>query len=388
LAPAQWGRLVRVEGGGLTTTDQHGLALTLWRPERSTVRTHLRRFRAVRDESVRALQLSATVFWLSGSADGDADAFLSLDGPDIGSVRVAMRRLREDAAEVPFVISPPMPAAIVGRVRNASGNDVAAARVDLLQPLRADPGQRVDADTPVIARASTTTDANGSFSFERMAEMPLLITASSTADGRGSSWVMNPGPPLVIELTPQLRARGRVLRGRIPLAAARVRFVPSLAAWGASVDPGANLAEDSVSADDGVFEVALPDQPAGELQIVAADGATARVPIVNAPARTRTIELGDVAIPDPRRIVVRLLEPMQTPACDLLAIGPLDSLGMQTVRASSAVNVYTLDLPEGGQWTFSVECGGRIRPVAPTTASVPPPASDTGVPTIDLRFVR
>ena len=385
-ALAQWGRLVRVEAGGAAAGDLHDLALTAWIPERPAVRAQLRRFRAIRDESVRVLKLSAAVFWLSGGARVDADAFLSLDGPGIGSVRIATHRLLEDAPDVPFVIAAPAPTTIVGRVRNVRGDDVATASVDLLQPLRGDPDQRLNTDTPVIGRSSTTTDANGSFSFERAVETPALIIASS-AEGRGSAWVMTLGPPVVIDLTPPLRARGRVLRRRLPLAGARIRFVPSVEAWSVSFDPAANLAAESVSGDDGRFDVALPEHPAGGLQIVATDGATARVSVLSAPARTRVIDLGDVSIPDPLRIIVRLLEPMQTPGCDLLAIGPLGSLGLQALRASSAVNVYTLDLPESGPWTFSADCGGRVRSLVPMVTTVPSATSDSAVP-FDLRFSR
>jgi hypothetical protein len=384
---AQWGRLVRVEAGGAAINDVHDLVVSAWTPERSAVRTNLKRFRALRDQSVHVLKLAPTVFWVAGAAAIDPDAFLAIEGPHVGALHVATSRLREDAPEVPFVIQAPMRLSIAGRVRNARGEDVTAS-VELLRPLRAGSDRPPDAETPVIAVASAIADADGSFVFDGTVDAPLLVAAASPVDGRGSAWVMDTGPPVVIDLIPPLRAHGRVLRHRMPLAGARIRFVPNIQAWGASVNPAANLAAETASADDGVFEIVLPEQSTGELQIVAADGVAARVPIADAPVRARTIELGDVVILDPRRIVVRLLEPLQSPPCDLLAIGPLDRLGMQIVRASSSVNVYTLDLPESGRWTFSADCGGHIQSVAPTIATVPSAASDSGVPTIDLRFVR
>ncbi|HEY6213364.1 MAG TPA: hypothetical protein VIW45_13825, partial [Vicinamibacterales bacterium] len=59
-----------------------------------------------------------------------------------------------------------------------------------------------------------------------------------------------------------------------------------------------------------------------------------------------------------------------------------------TVRASSAVNVYTLDLPESGQWTFAADCGGRPRSVVPMMATIPPPTPGAAPPTIDVHFAR
>lgn len=385
-ASGQWGRLVRVEAGSAGTNELHDLTLSPWTPERSAVRAKLRKFRALRDGSVRVLKLSPTVFWVTGAATVDPDAFIALAGPDIGAVHVAIPRLLQDASENPHVIQAPMRQSIIGRIRNVGG-EVVPASVEVLRPLRSD-SERPNAATPVIAVAAGAADANGLFVFDGIVEPPLLVAAASPVDGRGSVWVMNAGQPVVVDLMPPLRVRGRVLRNRVPFAGARVRFVPNSQAWASSVDPAAHLTDESVSAADGLFEIVLPEQATGELQIVAADGAVARVPILDALNRTRTIELGDVAVPDPRRIIVRLLEPLQSPPCDLLAIGPLGSLGMQTVRASSAVNVFTLDLPESGQWTFSAECGGRIQPVTPMITIVQPGASGSGVPAIDVRLAR
>jgi len=384
----RWGRLVRVIASGSAPRRLRHLTLTASRPERSVVRAQLRRFRAIRDGSVRVLQLSDMLFWVSGVSVTDPDAFLALEGPDIDAVHVVTRRLREDAPENIFEITASPASSITGRVRNARGEDVPSVSVELLRPLRRNPDQKLNADTPIIGVASAMADENGLFAFDHVVETPVLVTVSSAMAGRGAQWVSSPGQPVVIELTPSLHARGRVLRDRVPLAGARVRFVPGVEAWAVSVDPAANLVEETATADDGSFDVALPEHPAGALQIVAADGATARVPILSSPAGTRTIELGDVSIPDLHRLLIRLLEPLQSPPCDLLAIGPLGNLGMQTVRASSLVNVYTLDLPESGQWTFSVDCGGRVRSVVPATATVTLSGSESTAPTLDLHFAR
>ena len=385
-SPARWGRVVRVDAGSAGTQDLHDLVMTAWMPERSPVRRNVRRFGALRDNSVHVIKLSRTVFWVTGGITIDPDAFLALEGPQVGAVHVATIRLREDAAENPFVIQASMRLSVVGRVRSARGED-APAMVEVLRPLQSGSERVPDAETALIRVAERATDANGSFVFDGIVDAPLLITAVSPVDGRGAAWVLNTGPPVVIDLTPPVHARGRVLRNRVPLAGARIRFVPNIQAWEASVDPAANLADETISADDGVFEAVLPEQATGELRIAAGDGASARVPILGASSRTRTIALGDVAIPEPRRILVRLLEPLQSPPCDLLAIGPLGSLGMETVRASGTVNVYALDLPESGQWTFSADCAGTIQSVTPMVATVPA-ASGSTIATIDLRFAR
>jgi hypothetical protein len=395
-SPAAWGRVIRVVPGSAAATDLHDLTLLPWKPERSVVRIRLRRFRAVRDESVRVIKLSATVFWVDAvdAVDRvepvDPDAFLRLEGPEIGSARIATLRLSSDAPEAPFLVAAPLAMTVVGRVRNARGEDVASASVELLEPLKvdADPRDRLLADTPVVAGNSAVSGPDGSFRFDRVCAGPALLVATSPADGRGSAWVTDPGPPIEIVMIPPVRAQGRVLRNRLLLPGARIRFVPTQEAWAASGDPSRHLVDETTSADDGTFVLALPEEPAGELQVVAVDGATARVPLFAGPARTTEIALGDVSIPDPRRVVVRLLEGLQSPACDLIAAGPIGTLGMQIIRASSVINVYTLDLPESGQWVLSVECGGIARSVVPMVAIVPPAGTDGMVPTIDVRFVK
>ena len=386
-----WGRLLQVTAGSAADADLHHVAVTAWRPERSAVRTQQQRFRAIRDDAVRVVRLSATRFWLSGQGTSDPDAFLSIDGPAISAIRLSTRRIAEGVVEAAVVVAAPIAASVSGHIRDARGGDVARAAVELLQPLHVDvdPREPMTAETPVIARAMAVTDDQGTFVFDRSPDPPFLVMAASAISGRGSTWVTEFGSPADIVLVPPLRAVGRVLRNRLPVAGARVHFVPTLAAWAASADPMANLSEDALSAADGTFELTLPERHLGELQVIAQDGAMTRRPILDAAdARRNPITVGDISIPEPLRVVVRVLEAFERPACDLIAIGPLGKLGLQTVRASSAVNVYTLDLPESGQWTFTADCGGRTRSVVPIMATIPPPTPGAAPPTIDVHFAR
>jgi len=384
-SPALWGRLIRIEAAA----DLQDAALRAWRPERSAVRSQLRRFRRVRDDSIRVLKLSNGVFWTDAVDAIDPDAYLTIEGADIGSVRIPTIPLRDQSAETPLVVTAPPPASIAGRVETARGEAVAEATIDLFQPLQIDAARRdpIRADTSLVAVGSTRSGPDGSFAFERVADPPFLAVASSPS-GRGSALIAALGPPVIVQLAPPLVTRGRVLRGSLPIGGARIRFVPTAAAWAAGDDPAAFFGDEAASAGDGSFAIALPEQHAGELQIVTADGAVARLPIaVAADAHTGEIALGDIAIPDPRRVVVRLLEPAQAPPCTLIAVGPMGRLGMQMVRASSPDNIYTFDLPEAGEWTFSADCGGRSRTLAPMMATIPA-APDAVAAFIDVRFAR
>jgi hypothetical protein len=83
---------------------------------------------------------------------------------------------------------------------------------------------------------------------------------------------------------------------------------------------------------------------------------------------TGDLNLGDVLVPDPRRVTVRLL----APACDLMAVGPLGTLGLTIVRASKGYGVYWLELPEPGMWAINAECAGATYALDPAVVAVPP----------------
>src|SRR5579872_53460 len=90
-APALWGRVVRVDlAAGPSAATLHA-----WRPDRSAVRTQLRRFRPVRDAAVRVLKLDEAVFWVDAVGDLDRDAYLVFDSVEAGPERVTTNQLRD-----------------------------------------------------------------------------------------------------------------------------------------------------------------------------------------------------------------------------------------------------------------------------------------------------
>ncbi|HYM21706.1 MAG TPA: hypothetical protein VEU08_00790, partial [Vicinamibacterales bacterium] len=256
-ALALWGRLVRVEAViGINNSDVHAL-----RPERSAVRTRLRRFRPVRDAAVRVLKLDEAVFWVDVVGDIDRDAYLVFESAEAGPARVTTSQLRHESAETPFVIQALSAASFAGLVQGAHEDNVASATVDLLQPLavEARKGEDIGPDTPLVVVATTTSGADGSFVFDRVTQPPFLVMASSPF-GRGSAVVDAIGLPVVVRLAPAARAHGRVLWSHVPVPGARVRFVPAAAEWMSSADPSEQLVEETATGDDGAFSIALPEK--------------------------------------------------------------------------------------------------------------------------------
>jgi hypothetical protein len=235
--------------------------------------------------------------------------------------------------------------------------------------------------TPMILHATTRSDSNGAFTFERLAPAAYLVVVRDLKRGQGSYRVKAPGEPAVVRLVEPLRAIGRVLKLDAPVAGARVRFVPDATAYATSRDPTTLLTEETASGDDGHFELILPPSLAGAVQAVAPDGSSVRVPLEKG-LGDREIDLGDVRLPDQRHLIVRLLTPQ---TCEMSAVGPLGALGLSIVKSVGVGSVHWFDLPEGGEWALAAECTGLVHSVEPPIVHV---ASDDPDTTIEARAVR
>ena len=382
---ASWGRVVQIIAGGAAPEDLHDLEITAWKPERSRTRPQTRRFAAIKDEDVHPVRLSDTLFWVAGNS-GDPDAFLSLEGPAIGSSRLSARFLSEGLPDDIVYLPAVLPSIVSGRVHGAHGEDADGAEVELLERLEllqtgAPKPERLDDTTPLLHRLSVAASPDGRFQFDRVPAGPFRLVASHPVLGSGAAWIDLGAPPLDLELTPAPRATGRALKHGLPVPNARVRFLPDSDAWAASVDPTEHITQESKTADDGRFAIPLPQKRAGAIQILLDDGSGVRVAVPD--LRTKgDLLLGDIAVPDPRRLVVRLLDGF---SCKVVALGPLGALGLKTVEASSQTAVYELELPDSGEWNLNADCGGAIYAIVPPVVSVP---ADGQPPAVDARVIR
>ncbi len=382
---AKWGRVVHVTAGGAAPEDLHDLELTTWKPERSRARPQTRRFAPIRDDDVQTVRVSETTFWVSGNAV-DPDAFVALEGPAIGRSRLSTLRLSEGVPDDPIFLPATTAVTIGGHVHGPHGEDAGGADVELFELLDSRQigdamPEQLDERTPLLRGWSVTASPDGSFQFDRVSIGPLRIAASHSSFGSGGVWVGLVGPAVDITLTPAPRAKARVLRHGLPVPAARVRFLPDPDAWAASVDPMDHVTEETRTKDDGTFALPLPRKPTGTIQVLLDDGTGVRVAVPNLQT-TGDVLLGDLTVPDPRRLVVRLLDGV---ACDLLAVGPLGALGLKVVRATSRTGVYELELPDAGSWALNAECRGVVYEIEPPVVALPP---DGPPPAVDALVVK
>jgi len=382
-AITRWGRLVIVTSGSVAPEDVRDVRIATWTPVRPRTRLQSKRLTPVKDTSIEVVRLAETAFWIAGG-DSDPDAFLTLEGPAIASTRVAIAGLADGPPETPVYVPAAMPFPLDGRVQTAKGEDVDGADIELFQP----PPTFVDdpsldlASQSLIRAAATRSDQNGRFSFGRLSTGPFLISVLDGTRGRGISVVRSLGEPVVIRLVAPITATGRVLRNRLPVADARVRFIPSMDALLASADATALAAEDRTTAADGRFAFQLPPVTTGTIQVIGPDGASIRIP-VSRPSASGHIDIGDVSLPDHRQLTVRLVN---ADACVLSATGPLDGLGLTIVRATAAgPMIYAFDIPEPGTWALDAECAGRSYNVEPLVVDI---AATGPTLSIEARVIR
>jgi hypothetical protein len=378
----RWGGLVVLDSGGITPDDLRHIRLSAWKPGRSAVRPAVRRFRPVDDADVEVVRVSDVMFWIAGDS-ADPDRYLSVDGPSIGSIRLATAALTEAQPEAPLFVSLGTPFSLTGRVLDPRGEDVDHGEVELFELLHPSASNtRASLGTePVILRATAFSDSAGAFTFDHLVPGTYFISVVDDNIGRGSLWIRSFGDPAVVRLVAPTRATGRVVKHQSPVASARVRFVPNVETFTAGVDPRLSIVEETTTAQDGSFSLALPPQSVGAIQVLAPDGVSARVPILGT-TRTKEIALGTISLPDRRVLALRLLDPAP---CALTAVGPLQYLGLTAVQASEMGGLHWFDIPEAGEWALTALCSDVSYPLLPGVVAVPASGPDTY---LDVRLVR
>lgn len=372
----RWGRVVVLVPGAVAPEDLRDIRLTAAKPDRSTVRTALLRFTATEDSTVDIVPLSNAVFWVAGDSTDD-DAFLRFDGPAISSLRVPARVLREGVPEQPLYVSATAPFALNGHVQDSTAQDVEDADVEVYEPLVTPSSDRTFESLPMVRVGVARSDANGAFAFESLTPGSYLLSVVHATLGRATVQVTSLAQSQTIRLVPPQRAFGRVLKHELPVPGARVRFVPHPQAFAASKDPRELLAEETITGHDGRFSLALPPGSAGLVQAIAPDGETVRVPIVR-DSSGKDISIGDIALPDPHRLTVRLLD---AAACSLSAIGPIGGLGLTIVRSTRSGAFYWFEIPEPGDWVLTATCDEKEHGVRPMVISVQASGTD---PLVDI----
>jgi hypothetical protein len=374
---------VRIAPGSLSPEALTGVRVSAWTLDRPAGRPNTQKFDAVPDNAVQVIAMSDTAFWVTGPLPS-TDAFLRIDGAHIARHDTSMATIAAGAADTPFVVDATNGVTIVGRVEAKSGEPVDGALVELFaRVLGADDalgdGKRAE-NTPVVRLATTMADGDGRFEFDGIEHGAYQVVATAFSRGRLAKWTTTASPPLLMTLEPPARATGRVVRQNLPAPDVKVRFVPGSAAWRNSDDPTAHLTADVTTDESGRFTLSLPPQASGDVQFIAPDGASTRIPLPSL-SKLSEIALGDVTLPALISIEIRA----DIAGCRMSAIGPTGTLGLAVVPGRSTSTIYQFDLPEPGEWFLDAECSGRHVSIQPPAIQVKP---TSGLPTFAVRLVE
>ena len=368
------GRLVTVPAGTLPEHAEpiRAIAATVDRPN---ARPKTTRFSVKRLDDVQVVAVSRESLWIAWDED-DPDAFIVLSGEGMANVRIPFALLNDGDVGQPLLIAASPPITLSGRVENTHGEAVGETDVELFVPFVEPPPQSSAADIlalPMMQTARTQTDDGGVFAFEGTGAGPFVVSVIDPVRGRGRAVVRSALEPATVVVTSPAVASGRVLYHDLPVPAARVRFVPNVETLAAAVDVRDTASIEVQTDDEGRFRLALPPSTIGTVQVIGPDGNAARVPLLETRG-TVDIDVGDISLPNHRRLTVRLDTAV---ACVLTAVGPLGSLGVSMITESAvSSNLHWFDLPEPGQWMLDADCGGRSVPLVPSVVSIPAEGAD------------
>ena len=365
---ARWGRLLYFVDAGSGIGDD--LRVTAWRQRPRPPGISPARVRVVPDALTDVYPLGRRSFWVVGQGDPD-NQFLEVKGAGAMTVRVGAETLIGAAADRParVFLRPVVP--VAGLIVDARGGPAEGALVSLFELIRSRPPSGEALGGEIVTKrwmAETVSDSNGRFSLHGPPPGEYEFLAVHPTEGRTVDERLVGGAPITLRLRPTPRVRGRVLGDHLPLVGVPVRSVPDRLVFARTADPVAVLAPGTVTDAYGEFELSLPEQGSGEVVIGGGGRATVRHHYADAESLPDVTDLGDIVLAAPTRLTVRLPHG----GCDLMAAGPIGSLGMGRVRATfdPQHNSYRFALPETGFWWLEAICDGASRTLVPPAVRV------------------
>ena len=374
---ARWGRLIYLIDSARGTGDD--LVVTAWRQTPPPPGVGRPRVRVVRDSRTDILQMGPRSFWVVGLAD-PKDRFVEVKEDQAVRVRMDVKKLIGVAADWPYrvFLRPPVP--VDGLIVDAGGAPVGGALVSLFELIRSGSSTGDSLGDEIVTKrwiAETTSDRSGRFRVNAPSPGMYEFLAAHPTRGRMVEERKVDGTPTTLRLRSTPRVRGRVLRDHLPLTGVAVRAVPDQLAFAQAADPVAVLAPGTVTDRYGEFDLSLPGQGSGDVVVGGGGLATARHRYAEADSLPELTDLGDIVLPAPTRLTVRL----PRGDCELVAVGPIGALGMGLVRSSfdTRESAYRLELPETGFWWLEAICDGESRTLVPSAVRIDPASTDKTV---------
>ena len=372
---AAWGRLIRILGVSHDKTELHVAAK---KPSSSGRRPRSIRMFLTPDDTITVSQVSRSSFWISGSRRTE-EGVLEITGARIATERIPMDDWQGGPPELPIYVPTAPPILVAGQVLTADGRPARRSLVSVSE-LYADPAPRREAvEEPPYRRSITEvrTDSQGRFQIAGLGPHSYEFLATHATLGRVSAILEPDTAPIVLRLKAPKQVRGRVVRELQPVSGVPVRTVPNLAQLAESIDPTDYIGGDTITDRDGRFLLALPPRGSGELRIGQGGTGVVRLPLPVVTQMPLVTDLGDIELFPLARLIVRI---DGVDACELYAIGPLGSPGVEIMRPTrQAPGVRSFRLPESGWWWLSLVCNNLEEPLRPSFVHIPPDSAETSI---------
>lgn len=345
-------------------SDQRNVSIRVMRPAAAGSRVF------VPDASWAWSDLGEDLAWLEGT-ESAAGSYVEVQEPLFVTARLPLAELSSTCAD-PLTVTLVREVPLGGTVSDASGRPVPGAFV------LARPGGADAAGVPV---AEARTGEFGDFALRGLEPRRYRLRACHPELGCGEADAVA-GEPAAVTIGQSAACVGRVLSsGGVPEPAASVRIVPTAKTWTDAPDPLTRLPLETVSGGDGRFRIALPDVGDYLLEARTPSSGVARLAVRRSRLSPAVTDLGDVRLPEPLELVVRVAR------CGEGILSLSGPLGGET--SLPAILRFRLDsegaaivrVPEGGAWTAWAACAGSN--VALDPALLPDAASLSG---IEIRF--
>ncbi len=152
------------------------------------------------------------------------------------------------------------------------------------------------------------------------------------------------------------------------MAGLPVGLFPALEQMVDAPDPLDYVARATWTDDSGRFEVALPPRGRVSLRIGESKRGVTRISLMSSGTETGVLDLGDIELPPPVKLVVTLAPELR---CPVSVVGPVGVSGMSIVEpVGERQGTLVFELPEAGRWMLWAQCGDRELSVVPAFVDV------------------
>ncbi len=316
-----------------------------------------------------AVALAPAVFWVTGD-DTTSGQHLQVAEPGRAVLRIAADGWIGGPPEIPAFVDLLPGRVLEGRIVSSTGLPVAEAFVSVSEVGSPNTLEATgEASVPTLwTVAELRSDEDGRFHLAGLGPAEYEVFALHASHGRVRERLVASGEVQTLRLRGTRRVKGRVFSQGRPMAGLPVGLFPALEQMVDAPDPFDYVARATWTDDSGRFEVALPPRGRVSLRIGESRRGVTRISLTSSGTETGVLDLGDIELPPPVKLVVTLAPELR---CPVSVVGPVGASGMSIVEpVGESQGTLVFELPEAGRWMLWAQCGDRELSVVPAFVDV------------------